>query len=100
VARQLQHPERAGKVVNVSGGVENSISLAQLSKWCGSRFAPHKVENEPGLRRYDVAWLVLDSSRAEQDWSWKPAIGIESVLEEIAQHAEKHPEWLELSNDA
>jgi CDP-paratose 2-epimerase len=100
VAEQLRHPEKTGKVLNVSGGLENSMSLAQLSRWCGSRFSPHGVGAEPGLRRYDVPWLVLDSTRAEQEWSWTPKTRIEGVLEEIARHAEGHPEWLDLSNEA
>jgi CDP-paratose 2-epimerase len=99
VAQQLRHPEKGGKVLNVSGGVENSISLAQLSNWCASRFAPHEVRAEPGLRRYDLPWLVLDSTRAGQEWNWRPAANINSVLEEIARHAEQHPEWLDLSKE-
>jgi CDP-paratose 2-epimerase len=100
VARQLVHAEKAGKVLNVSGGVDNSISLAQLSRWCASRFGPHDVAAEPGLRRYDVPWLVLDSDRAGQEWGWKPSTTLESILKEIADHAERHPEWLDLSNEA
>ena len=41
--------------------------------------------------------MVLDSSRAAQDWSWQVATPLEKILDEIAEHAEKHPNWLELS---
>lgn len=99
VALQLQQPAKAGKVLNVSGGAANSISLAQLSQWCAQRFGPHEITGDPAIRPYDVPWLVLDSARAAADWNWHPATGLESILEEIARHAEEHPGWLDLSSD-
>jgi CDP-paratose 2-epimerase len=41
--------------------------------------------------------LVLDSGRAAREWDWKVQTPIETVLEEIATHAQNHPDWLELS---
>jgi CDP-paratose 2-epimerase len=98
VAQQLKHPEKSGQVLNVSGGMGNSMSLAQLSAWCAGRFGRHEVGAEPVDRRFDVPWLVLDSTRTTAAWNWRPATGLNSVLEEIARHAEAHPEWLEISN--
>ena len=100
VAMQLRHPEKGGKVLNVSGGLANSISLARLSEWCSQRFGPHKVACEPQNRPYDVPWLVLDSSVAEREWNWRPTTRLEATLQEIADHAEKNPRWLELSDGA
>jgi CDP-paratose 2-epimerase len=42
--------------------------------------------------------MVLDTSRPREQWSWKPARTIWSILAEIADHAEKHPDWLELTS--
>jgi CDP-paratose 2-epimerase len=98
VAMQISHPEKAGKTLNVGGGRRNSLSLAQMSEWCAARFGPHQVQPEPTPRRYDVPWLVLDSRRAEAEWNWRPATTFESILNEIAEHAERHPEWLDLSD--
>ena len=98
IAMQMRHPEKAGRVLNVSGGVANSMSLAQLSQWCDSRFGSHPVQSDPATLRYDVPWLVLDSARAAAEWNWRPATKLEGVLDEIARHAEEHPQWLELSN--
>lgn len=100
VATQLQHPEKAGRVLNVGGGSANSISLAQLTDWCALRFGPHEVENQAAARRYDVPWLVLDATRAEAEWNWHPAAKLESIFEEIAAHAEQHPDWLDISNES
>ena len=97
---QMSHPEKAGKVLNISGGIANSLSLSRLSQWCANRFGPHKVTSDLEPRRYDVPWLVLDSARATAEWNWRPATNLENILEEIALHAEQHPEWLDLSNAA
>jgi CDP-paratose 2-epimerase len=73
------------------------MSLAQLSKWCAERFGPHPVTSDPKPRPFDVPWLVMDSRLAEKTWSWRPTMALEALLEEIAGHAEAHPNWLEVS---
>jgi CDP-paratose 2-epimerase len=97
LAAQMSRPRKAGGVVNVSGGVENSMSLAQLSRWCAERFGPRHVAAEPVSRPFDVPWLVLDSAKTGVEWGWRPSTRIDSILEEIAIHAEQHPGWLELT---
>ncbi len=98
LAKQMQHTDALQpRLVNVSGGRENCISLAQLSDWCAARFGPHQVVSEREPRRFDVPWLVLDSRLAAARWNWTVESSLESILEEIAVHAESHPEWLEIS---
>jgi len=97
VAMQMVHPEKGGKVLNVSGGKTNSVSLAGLSEWCSARFGAHEITSDPTPRTYDVPWLVLDSALTENEWNWKATISLESILREIADHADRHPQWLELS---
>ncbi len=97
IALQMRQPEKSGRVLNVAGGPDNSLSLAQLSDWCASRFGRREIKGDPALRRYDVPWLVLDPARAAAEWDWHPATKLESILDEIAVHAEHHSEWLDLS---
>lgn len=85
------------RLVNVSGGKANSISLAQLSRWCGERFGPREVGVDAAPRPFDVPWMVLDSSLARKTWDWTVETSLPSILEEIASHAEAHESWLELS---
>lgn len=85
------------RIVNLGGGARNAMSLAQLSRWCETRFGAHTVATDPEPRPFDVPWLVLDAGLAAKAWAWQPAIGLEAILEEIAQHAEAHPHWLEMS---
>ena len=46
---------------------------------------------------FDIPWIVLDSTKAEKIWAWRPTSCKAAILEEVAQHAEKNPRWLDLS---
>ncbi len=100
VAQQISQPRpEAPRVVNVSGGPGQSASLRQLSAWCAERFGPHTITAEAKDRPFDVPWLVLDSTRAAQIWGWKPQTPLEAIWTEIAEHAEKNPDWLDATAD-
>jgi CDP-paratose 2-epimerase len=98
VVMQIRHPEKSGNILNVSGGMESSISLARLNEWCSLRFGSRPIHSDPDTRPYDVPWLVLDGSKAQSEWGWRPKTTLEQILAEIADHAEQHPEWLKLSD--
>ena len=100
VAQQVSKPRSdAARVLNVSGGLNQSVSLRELSAWCAQRFGPHTVAADASNRPFDVPWLILDSSRAAQVWSWKPQTPLDATWSEIADHAEKHPDWLDATAD-
>jgi CDP-paratose 2-epimerase len=84
-------------VLNVSGGVASATSLAQLSAWCGRRLGRHDVASSAEDRPYDVPWAVLDPSRATSLHGWTPQYGAAAIFEEIACHAEHHPDWLDVT---
>ena len=97
---QLEAGAPAGRpnVVNVGGGVANSFSLAEVTAWCEKRFGfQHPVKADLTPRMFDVPWLVMDSRLAAATWNWHPAYSLDAILEEIARHAEEHPEWLQKS---
>jgi CDP-paratose 2-epimerase len=73
------------------------MSLAQLHDWCDARFGKHAVASEAAPRPFDIPWMVLDASLAAKAWNWTPKISTAQVLDEIAQHAEQNPHWLEIS---
>jgi len=85
------------RVVNLGGGLNNTMSLAQLTRWCAARFGAHEIQSDSKPRPFDVPWLVMDSQLARDTWGWQPALSLEEILQEIAQHAEAHPDWLEIS---
>ena len=99
LSRQLMEPNwDAPKIINVGGGIENSISLKQLSDWCEQRLGPNEVVSSVEQRTMDAPWIVMDSSVAQNAWNWQPRIGIEQILEEIASFAGDNPEWLSMTN--
>jgi CDP-paratose 2-epimerase len=83
-----------GRLMNISGGQANSMSLAQLTLWCDQRFGPHLPLADGSDRPYDVPWLILDSSKAIASTPWKPEISLPQILEEIAEHAVTNTDWL------
>ena len=84
-------------IICLGGGPGNSISLLMLSVWCEQRFGKHKIIKDQTKRPFDVPWLVMDTARANALWNWKVQTPLDELLEEIATHAEKNPDWLDVS---
>jgi CDP-paratose 2-epimerase len=95
LAIQMAAHSTSPTIVHISGGQDSARSLAQLSAWCASRFGPHTVDSSLTDRPYDVPWAVLDHSLASSRFAWQPSRGACSIFEEIADHAERHPDWLD-----
>jgi len=97
IAQMAGAPPGAPRIVNVGGGPDCAVSLAQLSDWCTDRFGPRDVRRSPDNRLFDVPWVVMDCSLAGRVWNWRPTTALSGIFEEIARHAEQHPNWLEIS---
>jgi CDP-paratose 2-epimerase len=87
------------RVCNISGGVVNNMSLANLTRWCEDRFGVSDVGRSSQDRPFDIPWMILDSSQARSTWGWEAATPLEDILSEIAVHAERNPDWLRLSGN-
>lgn len=100
IALQLQTTDRGDKpaTVNVSGGIQSARSLAELTQWCSQRWGAQAVAPDPRERPYDLPWVVLDNALCRATWGWTPNLRTDDILSEIAEHAEKHPEWLDISD--
>jgi CDP-paratose 2-epimerase len=95
---QMASGRTGGRRLYVAGGgPSNAMSLAELNRWCDARFGPHAPEPDPRERPYDIPWMVMDSRDAAGDFTWTPEIGLPELLEGIALHAERNPDWLERS---
>lgn len=99
LAAQFREPTdtRKPRIANFAGGADHAISLRQLSAWCERRFGPREVLRQPEPRPYDIPWMVLDSGLAGRVWDWAPSTSLDAILDEIAEHAEAHPDWLDIS---
>ncbi len=93
---QTRHDSSKPITVNVSGGAESATSLAQLTRWCDDQFGSLPVASQPETRPFDLPWIVLDSQLAQTTWSWKPTVTSEQIFAEIADHANSHPEWMDI----
>lgn len=89
--------EAGDRIVNFSGGRASALSLRQLTEWCAAKFGPTPVTADLTPRPFDIPWMVLNSVKAERVWQWQPRTPAPEILEEIAVHAQAHPEWLDLS---
>jgi CDP-paratose 2-epimerase len=74
------------------------MSLAQLTSWCAERFGKHSVEFDPTPRSFDVPWLVMDNRQIAAQLNWRPKRHLPSILDQIANHARRNPNWLDLSS--
>jgi CDP-paratose 2-epimerase len=99
--QQMAVPTFAGpRIFNLGGGQANAMSLAQLSGWCAAQFGAHDISQDLQVRPFDVPWFVMDSSLAKTIWGWEPQTPLESILQEITQHAELNPQWLAISTSS
>lgn len=104
ILTQIQTPKTdQPTTVNVSGGVDSAFSLLELHEWCVRRWgakrfgAPPTLQSVPAQRPFDAPWIVLDSSLAKSTWNWSPQKDRLAIWEEIAEHAEENPDWLQMS---
>ena len=99
LSRQMLQPDwNAPKIINLGGGIENSFSLKELSSWCEDRFGQNEVLSSTEERPMDAPFIVMDSTTAQNAWNWSVKTKIEQILEDIAIHAEKNPNWLGQTN--
>jgi CDP-paratose 2-epimerase len=73
-----------GQIFNVGGGLENTVSLAELTDLCSqitgnSITIGSSVENRPG----DLPIYITDNSKINQFSNWQPEIKVEQLLIEI-----------------
>ncbi|GAB1488557.1 NAD-dependent epimerase/dehydratase family protein [Opitutaceae bacterium] len=97
--QQMAAPQMptSDRIANFSGGSLSAISLRQLSDWCENRFGPHEVVADGTPRPFDIPWIVLNHAKASRRWNWNPETPTTTILDEIARHAEAHPDWLDVS---
>jgi CDP-paratose 2-epimerase len=97
LSRQLMEPNwDAPKIINLGGGIENSISLKELSAWCEKRLGHNEISPSSESRPMDAPWIVMDSTVAQNAWNWTVKTNLEKILHEIADHADQNSNWLKV----
>lgn len=85
------------RIFNVGGGAVNAMSLAQLTAWCQQRWGSREVTPDLRVRPFDVPWVVMNHDSVTNEFDWRPTKPLSTILEEIADHAESHPNWLKMT---
>jgi CDP-paratose 2-epimerase len=85
------------RIYTAGGGPANTMSLAQLTAWCDARFGCHAPDVDLEPRRYDIPWIAMDNTAAAADFNWRLEMPLAEILDDIAHHAEAHPDWLNVS---
>ena len=69
--------------LNISGGIESAMSLAQLSEFCRRNICDYAPIRDGSNRQFDIPWVVLDNSAAKSVWNWSPSYTTLDILNEI-----------------
>lgn len=74
----------SGKIYNVGGGKNNSLSLLELTDYC-QKIAKAKIPigTQKEDRINDVRIYISDNKKIEKDSGWKPKKSTENILEDI-----------------
>jgi CDP-paratose 2-epimerase len=86
---------RGERIFNAGGGASNAMSLAELTAVCDREFGAHAPEPDSRVRSSDLPWVVMDSARIQR-FGWMRRRTLVSIVDEIAEHARSHPEWLDV----
>ena len=88
-------PNFSPKIINIGGGIENSISLKQLTNWCEERFGANEILSSQENDR----WMRLDCDGfISGSKAWRAKIEIYKILDEIADFASSKSNWLSLTS--
>jgi CDP-paratose 2-epimerase len=96
VEEQLTEPERwEGEVVNVGGGADRSLSLAETTVLCRELTgAEVPVSSEPEGRPGDVPIYVSDCTRLFERTDWRPSRTSRDTLGDLAAWIDEHADEL------
>ena len=85
-----------GRVYNVGGGAEVSVSLAELTRICeavtGNRVPLTPV---PETAAVDLRIYVTDSRRVQTDFGWRPTRAAERIAQDIHAWVRRHEQALQ-----
>ena len=75
------HPNN--RIFNVSGGTNSAFTLKELSKWCSKNIHFRKIKGIKKYRIFDLKWIVLNNSKAKNQFKWKLKFTKEKIFKDI-----------------
>lgn len=97
VLHQIEHlNDLNGKVFNVGGGREVSVSLLELTNACeritGNRIS---IDADPETREGDVPIYITDTTLVRETCGWQPKRGVDQILTDIVGWLTAYRDMLE-----
>lgn len=85
-----------GETFNVGGGLETSISLQELTKYC-EEITGNKIDitSQPENRVADIRIYLTDNSYVSEITGWKPSIDCRRIVKDIADWIISNKEQLQ-----
>jgi CDP-paratose 2-epimerase len=86
----------SGQVFNVGGGIENSLSLKELTTQCQKYTGNDiKIGSIKENRKGDIKIYVTDNSLVSRRFGWRPRIGCEQIIKETSHWIQQNKKILE-----
>ncbi len=86
----------SGETYNVGGGIENSVSLKELTDICREitgREVPMGMRLEQN--KVDIPWYVTDSSKCQAQYGWEPKVSLRQIMVDIYEWLKRDSKELE-----
>jgi CDP-paratose 2-epimerase len=78
--------QHAGRSYNVGGGIQTSVSLAELTDLCRARTASGSEPGaDPTTRPADIPYYVTDHGAVTRATGWTPKRSVEMILEQVVE---------------
>lgn len=85
-----------GRVYNVGGGAERSVSLRELTTLCEDRLGVSiSIGSRPETHPADVPYYVTDNTAVTAATGWRPEADLERLVDDVASWLRCHQDLLE-----
>jgi CDP-paratose 2-epimerase len=97
IATQTQAIERhSGKTYNVGGGIDCSVSLAELTEACTARTGRAiAIASEPQTNPVDIPYYVSDNSAVTAATGWRPLLSRDDIVDDVFAWLNRHRDEVE-----
>ena len=92
INKQVEHiANHSGKIYNVGGGAECSVSLVELTEACvrhtGRRLV---VASQPETNPVDIPYYVTDNTAVATATGWRPRLSMSDILDDVFEWLRRH----------
>ncbi len=76
--------DNAPRILNLGGGVQNTLSLSELNDFCKKNMQDVKsIGSIPENRKFDIPYYSTDFTLAQSFWNWSPTTSAHEILDQI-----------------